>query len=37
VIVTGLNARAALSLKAFARYSDFLLHDVGSLGDGIGR
>lgn len=35
-LVTGPNARAALAFKAFAPYSDFLLHDMGALGDGIG-
>jgi CxxC motif-containing protein (DUF1111 family) len=35
-LVTGLNRVRALSLKPFHPYSDFLLHDMGSLGDGIG-
>jgi len=34
-LVTGPNSVAALSHKAFQPYSDFLLHDMGSLGDGI--
>ena len=34
-LVTGPNAVAALSLRAFQPYSDFLLHDMGPLGDGI--
>ena len=34
-LTTGTNASAALSLKTFAPYSDFLIHDMGSLGDGI--
>lgn len=32
---TGPNAVAALSNAAFSPYSDFLLHDMGALGDGI--
>src|SRR5262249_31120819 len=32
---TGPNPVAALDRKTFAPYSDFLLHDMGSLGDGI--
>src|SRR5205085_1574578 len=32
---TGPNAVAALSNVTFHPYSDFLLHDMGSLGDGI--
>ncbi|HTE49865.1 MAG TPA: di-heme oxidoredictase family protein [Kofleriaceae bacterium] len=34
-LVTGSNAIAALDHKTFSPYSDFLLHDMGSLGDGI--
>ncbi|HET6424580.1 MAG TPA: di-heme oxidoredictase family protein, partial [Planctomycetaceae bacterium] len=34
-LTTGTNAVAALNLKTFAPYSDFLIHDMGSLGDGI--
>lgn len=34
-LVTSPNSIAALSLKSFAPYSDFLLHDMGTLGDGI--
>jgi CxxC motif-containing protein (DUF1111 family) len=34
-LVTGTNPVAALSLKSFNPYSDFLLHDMGTLGDGI--
>jgi CxxC motif-containing protein (DUF1111 family) len=34
-LTTGTNPVAALSLQSFAPYSDFLLHDMGSLGDGI--
>lgn len=33
---TGIVAEAALSAKTFKPYSDFLLHDMGGLGDGIG-
>ena len=32
---TGSNASAALNQVTFHPYSDFLLHDMGSLGDGI--
>lgn len=32
---TGPNAVAALNRATFQPYSDFLLHDMGSLGDGI--
>jgi CxxC motif-containing protein (DUF1111 family) len=35
-LVTGSNPVRALSLKVFHPYSDFLVHDMGSLGDGIG-
>jgi len=35
VLVSGASPVAALSKKAFAPFSDFLLHDMGSLGDGI--
>jgi len=34
-LVTGDSPVPALSRKAFQPYSDFLLHDMGSLGDGI--
>jgi len=34
-LVTGPSPVAALSRKVFAPFSDFLLHDMGSLGDGI--
>ena len=34
-LVTGTSPVAALSRKTFQPYSDFLLHDMGSLGDGI--
>jgi CxxC motif-containing protein (DUF1111 family) len=34
---TGRNASAALDRVTFAPYSDFLLHDMGSLGDGIAQ
>ncbi len=34
-LMTGTNPSAALSLKSFAPYSDFLIHDMGALGDGI--
>jgi CxxC motif-containing protein (DUF1111 family) len=34
-LVTGTNSVSALNLKSFAPYSDFLLHDMGRLGDGI--
>jgi hypothetical protein len=33
--VSGVTPEAALSQVAFKPYSDFLLHDMGSLGDGI--
>src|SRR5205807_910764 len=33
-LVTGPNAVAALDRKPFQPFSDFLLHDMGSLGDG---
>jgi CxxC motif-containing protein (DUF1111 family) len=36
-IQTGPNAVAALSRVTFHPYSDFLLHDMGSLGDGIAQ
>jgi len=32
---SGLSPVAALSEQAYAPYSDFLLHDMGALGDGI--
>jgi CxxC motif-containing protein (DUF1111 family) len=32
---SGQSPVAALSEKVYAPYSDFLLHDMGSLGDGI--
>jgi len=35
-LVTGRNPVRALNLKVLHPYSDFLLHDMGSLGDGIG-
>ncbi|MGZ7032751.1 MAG: di-heme oxidoredictase family protein [Thermoanaerobaculia bacterium] len=35
VLVTGPSDIAALNHKAFEPFSDFLLHDMGSLGDGI--
>jgi CxxC motif-containing protein (DUF1111 family) len=35
VLVTGDSPVAALSHKEFQPFSDFLLHDMGSLGDGI--
>lgn len=34
-LITGLNLVPALSNVSFSPYSDFLLHDMGSLGDGI--
>ncbi len=34
-LVTGASPVGALSHKAFQPYSDFLLHDMGALGDGI--
>lgn len=34
-LVTGANASAALDRVAYHPFSDFLLHDMGSLGDGI--
>jgi len=36
-LVTGPNAVQALHRKVFHPYSDFLLHDMGSLGDGIAQ
>ena len=36
-LVTGANAVPALHRKAFHPYSDFLLHDMGGLGDGIAQ
>jgi CxxC motif-containing protein (DUF1111 family) len=35
-ITSGPSPIAALSRKEYAPFSDFLLHDMGSLGDGIG-
>lgn len=35
VLVTGASPVAALSKKGFSPFSDFLVHDMGSLGDGI--
>jgi len=35
VLRTGPNASAALDRVVFKPFSDFLLHDMGSLGDGI--
>jgi CxxC motif-containing protein (DUF1111 family) len=35
VLETGPSPSAALNQVAFAPYSDFLLHDMGALGDGI--
>src|SRR6185369_11841938 len=34
-LTTGANASAALNNVQFHPYSDFLLHDMGTLGDGI--
>jgi CxxC motif-containing protein (DUF1111 family) len=34
-LITGSNTSAALDRVAYHPYSDFLLHDMGSLGDGI--
>ncbi|MCB9852736.1 MAG: VCBS repeat-containing protein [Phycisphaerales bacterium] len=34
---SGIVAEAALSAKTVKAYSDFLLHDMGGLGDGIGQ
>lgn len=36
-MTTGANASAALSNQTVALYSDLLLHDMGSLGDGIAQ
>src|SRR5213594_1401185 len=36
-LVTGRSPVAALSNKVFQPYSDFLLHDMGDLGDGIAQ
>jgi CxxC motif-containing protein (DUF1111 family) len=35
-LTSGTNAVAALSQKTYHPFSDFLLHDMGSLGDNIG-
>ncbi|MEY4511667.1 MAG: hypothetical protein RLZZ450_3789 [Pseudomonadota bacterium] len=35
-LATGTSSNPALNLKTFAPYSDFLLHDMGTLGDQIG-
>jgi CxxC motif-containing protein (DUF1111 family) len=35
LLQTGPNPVAALNKKLFSPYSDFLLHDMGALGDGI--
>ncbi len=37
VLQTGSNSIAALNSVTFFPYSDFLLHDMGSLGDGIAQ
>ena len=37
LLVTGRSDIAALNFKAFQPFSDFLLHDMGSLGDGIAQ
>ncbi len=37
VLQTGPNAIAALNKVTFFPFSDFLLHDMGSLGDGIAQ
>jgi CxxC motif-containing protein (DUF1111 family) len=37
VLVTGPSPVAALSNKVFRPFSDFLLHDMGSLGDGVAQ
>ena len=37
VLVTGASPIAALSHKVFQPFSDFLLHDMGALGDGIAQ
>jgi CxxC motif-containing protein (DUF1111 family) len=34
-LTTGPSAVAALNLRTLRPYSDFLLHDMGDLGDGI--
>jgi CxxC motif-containing protein (DUF1111 family) len=36
-LTSGRSPTAALSEKVFRPYSDFLLHDMGSLGDGIAQ
>lgn len=36
-MTTGSNSVSALSSKSVMLYSDLLLHDMGSLGDGIGQ
>ena len=36
-LVTGRNAVPALDERVFHPYSDFLLHDMGTLGDGIAQ
>jgi len=35
LLTSGASAVAALRFQTFYPYSDFLLHDMGSLGDGI--
>jgi CxxC motif-containing protein (DUF1111 family) len=37
MLQTGRNAIPALNLKPVALYSDLLLHDMGTLGDGIAQ
>jgi CxxC motif-containing protein (DUF1111 family) len=37
VLVTGPSEVAALSRRVFRPFSDFLLHDMGSLGDGVAQ
>jgi CxxC motif-containing protein (DUF1111 family) len=37
LIVTGANANPAFDRVAYHPFSDFLLHDMGSLGDGIAQ
>ena len=36
-LATGPNPVAALRFRTFQPYSDFLLHDMGSLGDGVSQ
>jgi CxxC motif-containing protein (DUF1111 family) len=37
LLITGASPVAAISHRVFRPYSDFLLHDMGSLGDGVAQ